>query len=43
MTDCASRVLPLATIMAIWFYRAVGESLGMTKVTVIPTKMMVRN
>ena len=43
-TDCGSRVLPLAIIMAICASTgSVGERRGMIKVTVIPTKMIVTN
>ncbi len=43
-TDCASRTLPLAITMAICASTgSVGESRGMIKVIVIPTKMIVKN
>jgi hypothetical protein len=42
--DCGSRVLPLAIIMEICASTgSVGENRGMIKVTVIPTKMIVKN
>jgi hypothetical protein len=43
-TDCGSRELPLAIIMEICASTgSVGESRGMIKVTVIPTKTIVKN